>query len=160
MVDAPGDLSLWTPGSDPSVVVEADGNGDVPQRGDAVALVGESSRGVHVSLPSTSGEGIATLKRTPEEYDETVDYAAGDVIGTVPILLRHYVDWFEPTSGDWVPSTTETETPTVNDQVVTLSDGTVRGRDGDSADALTGRVWRTTRFADYTAGKIAVIRHR
>jgi hypothetical protein len=154
MVDAPGDLTLWAPGSDPSVVVEADANGDVPQRGDAVALVGESSRGVHVSLPGAAGEGVATLKRIPTEYDETVDYAAGDVIGESTALLRHYVDWFNPA---------DAYDAAVNDQVVTDADGAIRAYDsagGDTVDMITGRVWRTTRFADYTAGKVAVVRHR
>lgn len=154
MVDAPGDLTLYAPGSQPDVVVEAAANGDVPQRGDAVAPVRESGRGVHISLPSAAGEAVGTLKRTPTDYDETATYAAEDIVGNVPILLRHYVDWFTP-AGSYSPS--------INDQVVTDTDGNVRAYDstgGDTADLITGRVWRTTRFADYTAGKVAVIRHR
>ena len=154
MVDAPGDLTLSAPGAQPPVVVEADANGNVPQRGDAVALVGESGRGVHVSLPSAAGEAVGTLARTPTEYDENATYAAGDIVGDSSLLLRHYVDWFKPA---------DAYTASVSDTVVTDASGAVRAYDsagGDTADLITGRVWRTTRFADYTAGKVAVVRHR
>ena len=163
MVDAPGDLTLWAPGSDPNVHVEADAGGNVPQRGDAVAPVSESARGLHVTTPTAAGTAIGTLKQTPKEFDETATYATGDVVGDTALLLRHYVDWFQyDETGGWDQTATDptTTSPAVGNFAATDADGSLIQYDSASHVMPLGIVWRTTRFADYTAGKIAVARYR
>ena len=156
----PGDVTLLEPGAESPVVLEADGNGDVPEYGDLVGIVGESSRGTHVSYPAAEGEAVGHLVGPPADVDEDATFDANEVVGEAMVKLRHAVDWLPQTSGDWVPSTTETESPSPNDQAVSLTDGSVRGRDGDSADAVIGRVWTTVQRAEGTASKVAVVRVR
>lgn len=149
-----GDLTLYEPGERVSVVVEADGSGNVPEVGDAVAVVGESNQGVHVSFPASAGDGVALLSRTPSEYDSSETYNANEEIGDAMVRLRHPVDWFVEGSA---------YTATVGDRVVSDTDGTVRAYDnagGDTVDLILGVVWRTIQHAEGTADKVAVIRHR
>ena len=151
-----GDVNLFTPGARPPVVVVADVNGDVAQRGDIVEIVGETPDGVEVALNQTAGGGVGHLLRTPEDYDDTAAYAQGDSAGDSTLGLRHYVDWFK---GD-------AATLTAGDLVVSAAGGGVRALDQDGTapdDAdndILGPVWRTGSHGAGTSSKVAVVRHR
>ena len=160
---APGFLTLHHPGTSVSVTLVADSSGDVAQLNDLVEIVGENSSHTEVSLVENDGAGVAALETLPDEYDETTDYSAGEVIGEATVLLRHPIDWLVPTDGDWVPSTTETESPAAGDLTVSESGGSVRGYDtagGDTGDMVLGPVWTTLNRGAQTDGKIAVARQR
>lgn len=148
-----GDLSLLVPGALPDVVVEADADGNIPERGDPVEIVGESSGRVHVGALTAPANFVGTLKRQPTNYDPDATYAAGDVVGESVALVRHYVDWI-PAAG--------TATLAAGDLVVVGADG-ARAYDaagGDTAEMIVGPVWTTQGTAGGTAGKVAVVRQR
>jgi hypothetical protein len=143
---ASGDLNLYTPGARVSVSAVADGDGNVPQRGQIVELVGETRDGVEVQ---TQGDGYALghVMRPPEEYDEGEEYEEGERVGDTTVLLRKYVDWFE------------------TDELDTLEPGDAVSADGNGGVAATGEgdedfgvVWRTGKHGDYTSSKVAVVR--
>lgn len=149
----PGDVTLLDEGDEAPVVVEADGSGNIPRYGDIVAIVGESERGTHVSLPSAAGEGIGHLVGEPVDVDLDGTFGSNEVVGSGMIKLRHAVDWF---------NTGSAYTATASDLVVTDTDGTViaydTGTAGHTADMVFGRVWTTLNLAEGTDGKAAVIR--
>jgi hypothetical protein len=151
-----GDLTLYHPGDQPGVLVEANTNGDVAQRGDGVAIVGADAENVHVALTAGAGEGIGTLAREPERYDDTASYAAGDEVGLSEVLLRHFVDWHK---------TTDSYTPSAGDEVVFDTDGEIRSvdQDGTAPDDndrhVIGPVWKTS-GPEGTLGKAAVVKQR
>ncbi len=146
------------PGQRVSVQLIADGSGNVAAEGDLVEIAGETPSHTQVAVVETAGNGVAVLDRMPEEYDESATYQAGDVVGEAMVYLRHPVDWMKP-SGSYAA--------TAGDRVVSDVGGTVRAYDvdgtapDDTAADLIGRVWSTNqRGTQYTAGKVAVIRHR
>lgn len=146
------------PGESVTVELVANANGNVATRGDLVQIAGESSTHTQAALVDTAGQAVALLDRQPEEYDPDAAYAAGDVVGEAQVKLRHAVDWMVPTGG---------VTFAPGDFAVSDVGGTVRALDQDGTapdDAdhdIIGRVWATnSRGTEYTAGKVAVIRHR
>ena len=154
-----GDLTLLVPGALPDVVVEADANGDIPERGAAVEIVGSSRGRVHVGALTAPENFIGTLKRRPTSYDPNETYAAGEVVGESVVLLRHYVDQL---------SAADASTLSAGDLVVADTNGVraydpvaeVDGGAEDPPHAIIGPVWTTQSTAAGTAGKVAVVRHR
>lgn len=154
-----GEHTLHEPGDRVPVRVESDADGNIPDNGDLVAVVGESRNGVHVALPAATGEGVALLTRVAfgddgESLDPDASYDANTEVGGSMVKLRHAVDWF---------FTSDTATFTPGDPTVSDAGGTVRAYDeagGDTADLQLGPVWRTRPFAEGTGEKVAVVRHR
>lgn len=154
-----GEHTLHEPGERVPVRVEADADGNIPDEGDLVAVVGESRNGVHVALPGAAGEGVALLDRVPfdgngESADPADTYDAGAEVGGSMVKLRHPVDWFKESDAQaFAPG----------DLAVSDAGGSVREYDsagGDTVDFVLGPVWRTRQFAEGTANKVAVVRHR
>lgn len=149
-----GDNVLHTPGSQPSVRVVADANGDVAGRGDVVELVGEGRDGIpEVALASGSGFEIGHLVADSLDYDPEATYAADDRAGEAAVYLRHYVDWFD----------TDATLAVGTDRAAFAAGGGVRAYDeagGDTALDAVGPVFRTVARGEYRAGKVAVVRHR
>jgi len=153
-----GDLRYFEPGRQVSVRVVADTDGNVPERGDPVQLVGEDEGHTEVQALADDGEGIGALQRGGgDDYDddETADLEEGDVLGSGTVLVTGPVDWYNETDG---------EDLSVDDLVVLTSDG-VRAYDDDPGDDtpldLFGRVFATgTRASAETAEKVAVLRYK
>lgn len=154
-----GENTLHEPGERVPVRVEADANGNIPDAGDLVAIVGESRNGTHVALPGAAGEAVALLTRVPfDDSGNSADpdgaYDANTEVGGSMAKLRHPVDWLKESDG----ATFAAGDPAVDD-----AGGTVRAYDeagGDTADLQIGPVWRTRPKAEGTQGKVAVVRHR
>lgn len=161
----PGDLTLHFDGDHTPVVVEAtdngDGTGDAPGYGDPVAIVGESRRGTHVSLPSAANEAIGILERALLQADgtgryvpeENATYNANEVLGDSATITRKPVDYIP--AGDFAGS--------AGDLVVVDTDGTATAFDPTEAGAAHthpfGRVFTTLQRAEGTADKVGVLRH-
>lgn len=152
-----GQYTLHEPGSRVPVVVEADDDGNIPDGGDLVAIVGESRRGTHVSIPSERGTAVGLLSRLPFESDgksadSDDEYDSGEVVGDSQIRLRHAVDWADA----------DDDTIGPGDFVVGDVGGGVDAYDeeGDTPEMIIGPVWTTLQRADGTAGKVAVVRQR
>lgn len=156
-----GEHTLHEPGERVPVRVEADANGNIPDEGDLVAVVGESRNGVHVALPAAAGDGVALLDRVPlgdngESVDPADTFTAGDEVGGSMVKLRHPVDWFVDNGA------------TLGDLVVTDGAGVrtydttaeVDGGPADTPELIFGRVWRTRPKAEGTNGKVGVVRYR
>lgn len=146
------------PGERVTVELVANVNGNVAVEGDLVQVAGESSANTQVALTDTAGQGTAVLDRMPDEYDPDATYAAGDVVGEAMVFLRHAVDWLKVTAGVAFAA---------GDWAVSDAGGTVRALDVDGTAPddndrnILGRVWGTNqRGTEYTAGKVAVVRHR
>lgn len=148
-----GDLRLYDPGEAIPVLLRADGNGDVADRGDPVELVGEGGGSTYGELLANDGEGVGALKRRPEEYDPDAAYGANEEIGQALVLADGPVDWYDEGT-NWSGSGPGTK-------VVLESDG-VREYDsagGDTPDMIHGVVFATgTRASAATANKVAVLR--
>lgn len=152
---ASGDLTLFEPGQRVSVTLLADAtDGTVAGLNDLVEIVGQNGQHTEVSVVETAGAGVASLARLPREYDETNDYAAGEEVGEATVLLRHAVDWLNPTDGAALAP---------GDVAASDVGGTVDAYDsvgGDTPDMIVGPVWTTRARGNYTAGKVAVVRQR
>lgn len=148
-----GDLTLFEPGESVTVTLVADSGGNVAGLNDLVEITGENSSHTEVSVVETRGAGVAMLKSHPPDYDDTATYAAGEVVGEASVVLRHAVDWLNPTTVGALAA---------GDLVVSDAGGTVdaydtdgTAPDDDPAD-LVGPVFRTGGYGDH----VAVVRHR
>lgn len=149
-----GDLTLFEPGQEVTVTLVADSSGNVAELNDLVEITAENGQHTEVSVVENAGAGVAVLKRLPREYDENETYAGGDVVGEATVLLRHPVDWLNPSDG---------ATLSPGDVVTSDAGGTVAAYDsagGDTADMIVGPVWTTAAKGNYTAGKVAVVRQK
>lgn len=126
------DLVKWPEGEPVPVIVEANANGNVAQRGDGVQVVGEENGVPVVRLTETRGEGVAILTRTPDDYDSGTNYATGDNAGRTEMELVAPVYWVEP-DGAYA-------NPSVGDRVTMAPGGGVDVIDGAVATGLGGAV--------------------
>lgn len=162
----PGDLTLVESGNHMPVVVEADGTGAAPAYGDPVAIVGESDRGTHVSLPGAAGEAVGILERENLQTDgeggyvpqDEATYDANEVLGDSSALVRKSVDWvpaggFAGAAGDLMIIAADGTAMAYDDT------STANGGAGHTPEMIFGRVWTTLQRAEGTATKVAVLRH-
>ena len=148
-----GDLTLFEPGESVTVTLVADSGGNVAELNDLVEITGENSSHTEVSVVENRGAGVAMLKSYSHEYDPDATYAAGEVVGEASVVLRHAVDWLNPTTAGALAA---------GDLVVSDAGGTVAAYDtdgtapDDTPDMLVGPVWQTGGYGDH----VAVVRHR
>lgn len=151
-----GDIEWFTPGSHVPATLVADGTGAVPERGEGLALAGENEDMAEVSAIADPANFVGTLVEVPPDFDEAATYAAGDVVGEVTVLVRHYIDWLVDGSGG---------TLAAGDQVVHGADG-VRAFDpvdagaDDQSEDIVGTVWYSGSDGTGTSDKVAVVRQR
>lgn len=159
----PGDVTLVEPGRDAPITLEAGANGEVPGYGDLVGIVGESSRGTHVSFPPAAGTAVGHLVGEPVDIPEDATFAEGDIVGEGIIKLRHAIDWLPyDEAGGWDQSATDptTTAPTAGDLAVGTTDGGVVQYADATHESPLGPVWTTLARAEGTASKLAVVRVR
>ncbi len=147
-----GDLNLYTPGTEVTVNLVADAAGEVPERGDGVALNGsEDSAHPEAENVSAAGDFVGSLVDLPPDVDDEdiAGLSPGDSLGLVNVRVTHYVEW--------LPS---------DDATLSPGDLAVYGADGVVAYDVTphepndiiGRVFKTGSNELGTDGKVAVVR--
>lgn len=96
------------PGDTYTVEVEADANGDVATKNDAVELVGSHNRNPLVEQVNSRAADVGVLLSDPSDYDPDATYTDGDKVGTAdmavakPILPVSAEGSYTPTVGDYV----------------------------------------------------------
>lgn len=149
-----GDLTWYKPGAEVPAVLTAGADGTVPERGAGLEITGENEDMAEVGPVTTPPNFVATLVEVPPDYDETDTYAAGEAVGEVTVLLRHYIDWLVDASG----GTLAAGDAVVHDTGGVRAYDTVDTGADDQPDALVGTVWYSGSDGTGTSGKVAVVR--
>ncbi len=148
-----GDIEWFTPGSHVPALLTAGADGSVPERGAGLEITGENEDMAEVGPVTDSANFVATLVEVPPDYDETATYAAGEAVGEVTVLLRHYIDWLRDGSGG---------TLTAGDVVAHDAGGVTAYDDvaGDLPADVVGPVWYSGSDGTGTSDKVAVVRQK
>lgn len=157
-----GDIGLYEPGDKPDVLVVANADGSVAQRGDMVEVVGETPDYTTVRKTTADGRGVGVLIETPFGYDEAETYAGGAEVGDATIALGHRVDYLKVAGAGWDQTdvTPAATSAAVGDFVMSAENGTVQMSDPAVGEAM-GVVWATNnRREAHRNGKVAVVRWR
>lgn len=152
-----GDLEWFRPGSEVPAHLVASADGSVPDRRSPLQLTGENEDLPEVGAVTDPSNFVATLKDVPPDFDETATYAAGEIVGEVTVLVQHFIDWFDDTSGGALGA---------GAQVVATANG-VRAYDptaapgaADAPGDVIGVVWYSGSDGAGTANAVAVVRQR
>lgn len=149
-----GDLTWYKPGAEVPALLTAAADGTVPERGAGLQITGENEDMAEVGPVTDPSNFVATLVEVPPDYDETATYAAGEAVGEVTVLLRHYIDWLVDGSGGTLAA----------GNLAVHAAGGARAYDpvdtgaDDQPEDIVGPVWYSGSDGTGTSGKVAVVR--
>jgi hypothetical protein len=157
-----GEHTLYTIGRDVPVELVDDGNGNYPERGDPIELVGETPELTQASIVQNAGKSVGFVSTEPANYDH--DYENVGPGGRAHAKFAdNPVDYYPLDDTGWDQTATDpsTTSASVGDFAAVNAGGGLIQYDSASHAMPKGIVFATgARGEMYRDGKVAIVAFR